>query len=118
MLGWFAKRLAQKSEQITGMEYTTPQMPRQRAGAPASFGNLDEFAVLRHHTLRALCGALMDRHSECERQHPFCGPGHHQDGGEPTQLVAKAVPQRSGITGNDLVGVYVFQARSAVAGSG
>ena len=74
MLGWFAKRLAQKSEQITGMEYTTPQMPRQRAGAPASFGNLDEFAVLRHHTLRALCGALMDRHSECERQQPILRP--------------------------------------------
>ena len=88
------------------------------SGAPASFGNLNDFTVLRNHTLRALCGALMDRHSECSRQHPFCGPGHDQDGGEPTQLVAKAVPQRSGVTGNDLIGVYLYPARSAVAGSG
>ena len=32
----------------------------------ASFGgDLEDFTVLRHHAVRALCGFLMDRHSAC-----------------------------------------------------
>ena len=46
----------------------------------ASFGgDLEDFTVLRHHAVRALCGALMDRHTACRSPHPFCGqPGHQQ----------------------------------------
>ncbi len=118
VLGWLARRFVEKSERITGVEYTTPQMPRQMAGAPVTFGNLNDFTVLRNHAARALCGALMDRHSECSRQHPLCGPGHRQNGDVPTQLVARAVPQRSGVTGNDLIGIYLHPAQAAVSDGG
>ena len=53
----------------------------QEPKASASFGgNLEDFALLRHHAVRALCGVLMDRHTACRSRHPFCRhPGHRQD---------------------------------------
>ena len=44
----------------------------------------------RYHTLRILCGALMDRRSVCPFPHPFCGPSHREYGDTPIQLIVHA----------------------------
>ena len=79
----------------------------------ASFGgDLEDFTVLRHHAVRALCGALMDRHTACRSPHPFCGqPGHQQNGDTPMMLIAEAIPQGSPTSSRaDLIGIYLCQA--------
>ncbi len=85
----------------------------------ASFGgDIEDFTVLRHHAVRALCGALMDRHTACRSPHPFCGPGHQQNGDTPRMLIAQAVPQSNPLLSNpDLIGIYLCQA-SALESSG
>ena len=86
---------------------------------PTSFGgNLGDFTVLRHHAIRALCGALMNRHTACKSPHPFCGhPGHRQNGDLPTMLIAEAIPQRHhGHSSVDLIGIYLCQASAAESG--
>ena len=119
MLGWLVRRLVQKSESTTGVEYTARRRRETRPhGVELSFGNLFEFAVLRDHALRALCGALMDRHTDCEREHPFCGPGHQQDGDSPTQFLAQAVEQRDGAVGGELIGIYLTPATAGSSKEG
>ena len=79
----------------------------------ATFGDLEDFAVLRHHAIRALCGTLMDRHTDCRSPHPFCGvPGHRGgEAGELIQLIAQAVPQGSADTDvPNLIGIYLTRA--------
>ena len=92
----------------------------QEKKVAASFGgNLEDFALLRHHAVRALCGLLMDRHTACRSPHPFCRqPGHRQAGDVPMMLITEAVPQRSDTsTSNlDLIGIYLCPA-AAVVGS-
>jgi len=87
MLGWLFGRLTDKSQDITGVERTVRRVRTgggTRASATAqsmrSFGDLEDFPTLRRHALGALCGALMDRHTDCEKEHPFCGPGHLRPG--------------------------------------
>ena len=85
----------------------------QEVKVAASFdGDLEEdFTVLRHHAIRALCGALMDRHTACRSPHPFCGPGHQQNGNTPVMLIAEAIPQGSpNASRADLIGIYLCQA--------
>ena len=83
----------------------------------ASFGgDLEDFAVLRHHAIRALCGALMDRHTACKSPHPFCGrPGHHQSGDDYIELIAEVIPQGTMEKGikPDLIGIYLCPASAA-----
>ncbi len=67
-----------------------PFQPERKTPVPFSDDLSDPF-VLRHHALRALCGALMDRHSECRSPHPFCG----NITAHVTQLIANAVEQVS-----------------------
>ena len=103
LFGW----LANNSEDITGVERTVRRVQSwvgSRAGSATmqrmrSFGNLEDFAVLRGHALNALCGALMDRRSDCEKEHPFCGPGHLENGDSPKQFIAQAVPNQDATTG-------------------
>ena len=78
-------------------------------------GDLEDFAVLRHHAVRALCGVLMDRHSACKSPHPFCGSSHQQYGDLLTMLIAHAVPQRDAATGGDLIGIYLCNAEEGPA---
>ena len=124
MLGWLFGRLTDKSQDITGVERTVRRVRtggRTRASATAqsmrSFGDLEDFPTLRRHALSALCGALMDRHTDCEKEHPFCGPGHLRDGDSPAQLIAQAVPNTD-TGGNRLIGVYVSPAKGLNDGSG
>ena len=118
MLGWLFGRLTAKSESSTGLEYTARRVQTRTPGIGPSFGNLDDFNTLRRHALCALCGAFMDRHSACARQHPFCGPGHHRNGDDPIQMIAQAVPQRDFVGRTDLVGVYLSTASGDNNGSG
>ena len=119
VLGWLFKGLAGKSESETGLEYTARRVQTRTPGVGPSFGNLNDFAVLRRQALQALCGALMDRHSACDREmHPFCGPGHQQDGDAPTQLIAQAVAQRDFVGRTDLIGIYLSPAIGDNDGSG
>ena len=100
VLGWLFKGLANTSEDATGVERTVRRVGQGRGTRASatmqsmrSFGNLEDFAVLRRHALHALCGALMDRHTDCEREHPFCGPGHLAERRlSYSQFIAQAVP--------------------------
>ena len=47
--------------------------------------------MLRHHTIHALCGALMDRHTACRSPHPFCG---QRDRDTYIELIAEAIPHQ------------------------
>ena len=122
LFGW----LANNSEDITGVERTVRRVQSwvgSRAGSATmqrmrSFGNLEDSAVLRGHALNALCGALMDRRSDCEKEHPFCGPGHLENGDSPKQFIAQAVPNQDATTGGGLIGVYVSPVKGQNDGSG
>ena len=84
----------------------------------ASFGgDLEDFTVLRHHAVRALCGVLMDRHTACRSPHPFCGiRGHQMNGDVQQMLVADVIPQRSTTSSRaDIIGIYLCR---AAAGEG
>ena len=98
------KKRKQESEPVD--EQTTPT-----ASSPVSVpfgGDLEDFTILRHHAVRALCGMLMDRHTACQSPHPFCDSGHRQDGDAPQMLVAEVVPQGTKSTGYaDLIGIYL-----------
>ena len=62
---------------------------------PFSHGIM-ELPALKYHAVRALCGMLMDRHTQCRSPHPFCGlKGHQKDGDTPIQLIANAIPQNT-----------------------
>ena len=82
------------------------------ASSPVPFGgDLEDFTILRYHAVRALCGMLMDRHTACQSPHPFCNPGHRQDGDELQMFVAEVVPQGTKDTGYaDLIGIYLCPA--------
>ena len=82
------------------------------ASSPVPFGgDLEDFTILRYHAVRALCGMLMDRHTACQSPHPFCNPGHRQDGYELQMFVAEVVPQGTKDTGYaDLIGIYLCPA--------
>ena len=79
----------------------------------ASFGgDLEDFAVLRHHAIRALCGALMDRHAACRSPHPFCGV---EDRDAVHEFIATVIPQmRPNSNVPDLIAIYMCGA-SALA---
>ena len=92
----------------------------QEPKVAASFGgDLEDFVVLRHHAIRALCGALMDRHAGCRSPHPLCGHGGHQRNGDtPLMLIAEAIPQGTpGASTADLIGIYLCPA-TATEGTG
>ena len=79
--------------------------------APKFDGDLEDFTVLRHHAIRALCGAIMDRHTACVSPHPFCGPGHMRNGDTPRSLIAEVIPQGTSQTsGANLIGIYLCPA--------
>ena len=65
--------------------------------ATPSFGaDLLDSTMLQYHAIRALCGALMERHSACRSPHPYCGlPGHHRNGDIHAALIIEAIPQTS-----------------------
>lgn len=85
--------------------------PKPEPAASPSFGDLEDFATLRHHAIRALCGALLDRHTACRSPHPFCGPAHRQNGDSRIEFIAEAVAQRSALTGgSDRIGIYLCPA--------
>ena len=66
--------------------------------------------VFRHHALRILCGAFMDRHSDCRSPHPFCGPGHRGSGDVVNLMIAHAMPETSGETRDEVIGIYLCRA--------
>ena len=100
----------------TGDTARQPQTPAPDTMFPFG-GDLEDFTVLRHHAVHALCGVLMDRHTDCRSPHPFCGPGHWNNGDVPTRLIAQAVPQTSA-QGQDLIGIYLCPADGPVDSSG
>ena len=85
--------------------------PKLEVVAPFG-GDLEDFTVLRYHAIRALCGALMDRHTACRSPHSFCGPGHWRGGDDaPRSLIAEAIPQSATLTDSaDRIGIYLCPA--------
>ena len=71
-------------------------------GSPALIpfdGDIFDPVTFRYHALRILCGALMDRRSDCTYPHPFCGPSHQKEGDTPYLMIVHAIP------GIDVVGL-------------
>lgn len=65
----------------------------------------DDISYIKYHALRALCGLLMDRHSECVSC-PFCG-----DSDPLIELIVNAIPNVNE-TGDDyVIGLYFCKAR-------
>ena len=60
-------------------------------------GSIFDPVTLRYHALRILCGALMDRRSDCTLPHPFCGPSHQQDGDTLHLMIVHAIPATDAI---------------------
>ena len=56
----------------TPKEQSSLETRLNRVGVPFSSDIADPL-ILKYHALRALCGALMDRHSSCQSPHPFAG---------------------------------------------
>ena len=82
------------------------QQEPQVAATPVPFPyDIAEIQTLKYHGLRALCGALMDRHSECLSHHPFCGP---QD--PVIQLIAHVVQQWNPDLQEPVLGIYLCTA--------
>ena len=78
-------------------------------------GDIEDTATLKYHGVRALGAFLMDRHSTCRKQHPFCGPhGHYKNGDTPAQLVAHVIPQMSQ-SGDDLIAIYFCKAEGGLS---
>ena len=91
------------------------QRPKERVVVEFS-PDISELPTLKHHGLRALCGALMDRHKACLSPHPFCGTqGHWKDEDPPIQLIAHAITQIDAGTGAPLVAIYLCKATNAMA---
>ena len=53
--------------------------------------DIEDVPVYKHHALRALCGAFMDRHAACQSPHPFCG----SKGEFAVQMIVHAIIQRT-----------------------
>ena len=86
--------------------------PKPETERAASFGgDLGDFTVLRHHAIRALCGALMDRHAACRSPHPFCG---QEDRDGVHEFIAEVIPQGSPDSNvPDLIGIYLCKASAS-----
>ena len=94
--------------------WTKRKKSRSKAAAPTSdfgpFGDLKDSKVLHHHVVRALCGVLMNRHSDCSYLHPFCGPGaHHKVDDNQVPFIVNAVPQVDPYS-TTVIGIYLTRA--------
>ena len=69
---------------------------------------------LKHHGLRALCGAMMERHSKCSMGHPFCfDPDESPD--DPVLFIAEVGFQRvSADPDNFVIANYLSRAESRI----
>ena len=77
-------------------------------------GDIEDTATLKYHGVRALGAFLMERHSACHQEHPFCGPlGHFKNGDTPAQLVAHIIPQMTE-SGDDLIAIYLCKAEGGI----
>ena len=81
-----------------------------RGQSPARFGipftdDISDPTVLRRHAVRALCGAIMGRHSGCRSPHPFCGDISQQV----VMLMADAVNQIDP-DGRPVLAIYLSRA--------
>ena len=100
--------------------FTLSRLFRRFASSSSSFGDLNDLTVLRRHAVRALCGALLDRHTACKSPHPFCGSAHHRRNGDtPRELIAEAIPQGTDPTGDaNLIGIYLCPASAVMNDEG
>ena len=119
-LPWKRNKSGSKPERgVSGSPATAPtSKTAEKPEEATSFGgDLEDFTVLRYHAIRALCGVLMDRHTDCKSPHPFCGPGHRQNGDTPGSLMAEVIPQGTTLTGGaDLIGIYLCPASAESSG--
>ena len=67
-----------------------------------------ELPYIKHHGLRALCGLLMDSHSACTADHPFC----RFPADSTFQFIVHVDGQTEGRTGEPVVALYFCQAAS------
>ena len=69
--------------------------------------DIEDVPVYKQHTLRALCGAFMGRHTACRSPHPFCGsPGEFA-----VQMIVHAIIQRT-LDGDPVLALYFSKAEA------
>ena len=91
----------------------TLRHPDSDAYQPAPFSeDITNPIVLRHHALRALCGAMTSVHSLCRSPHPFCGADDAAKAGNVINLIAIATHQVHEHTGSPLMAIYLIRAES------
>ena len=84
---------------------------RPKPSVPLLFdGDIFDPVTLRYYALRILCGAIMDRRSDCQYPHPFCGPVHQRHGDTPHLLIAYAGPQTDADKTYEFVSLYLCRA--------
>ena len=102
---------AATSDSATTTSGTNPTGPVTIVPFP---GDIEDTATLKYHGVRALGAFLMERHSACHQEHPFCGPlGHFKNGDTPAQLVAHIIPQMTE-SGDDLIAIYLCKAEGGI----
>ena len=116
-----------KNEESPRLKPAAGQMPATTGTKPDSNGrativpfpgDIEDTATLKYHGILALGAFLMDRHTECRKQHPFCGPhGHYKNGDPPVQLVAHVIPQMTE-SGDNLIAIYLCKAEGGVSSTG
>ena len=75
--------------------------------------DIADVPIYKHHALRALCGAFMDRHSACRSPHPFCG----SKGEFAVQMIVHAIIQRTP-DGIPVLALYFSRAEAPQLSSG
>ena len=102
MLGFFKRKPSKRQFQphtAVAVAFGTPGKPTMAVPFESS-----ELPYIKHHALRALCGLLIDRHSEC-RVCPFCG-----DPDMPMQMIVRAINQTDAESLKPVVALYFCNA--------
>ena len=73
-------------------------------------GDIFDPVAFRYHALRILCGALMDRRSDCKYPHPFCGPSHQEVGDTPYLMIVHAIPGIDAVGLAECINLYLCRA--------
>ena len=106
MLGFFKRKPSKPQLQphtAVAVAFGTPGKPTMVVSFESS-----ELPYIKHHALRALCGLLMDRHSDCQVC-PFCG-----DSDAMIQVIVRVEGQVDAVSKAPVVALYFCKATEVV----
>lgn len=105
---WPFKRKTAPNQPRRSTQYDV-LVPPDRVPVPWS-DDISDLSVMRHHTIRVLCGMFMGRHTDCQSPHPFCGSATHSN---PGRLIAQPINQ---VDNNDqpVLAIYLCRATESI----